>query len=172
MPLHDHPNMSVFFRLVFGGLEYEAYDKLDCKFKYNDFSSCEYEEMLSEKRQVVAAKSHCMNLKGGAVMFVRPSSNNMHQFVATENSCFFDICLPNYQANGHTRRCTYYNELPSDTDTLTPQATQLLNHTLHNGRKTARPANSRLVQLEYDTTPPRLPTGLAINEVAYRGEFI
>ena len=33
MPLHDHPNMSVFFRLVFGGLRYHSYDKLDSKFK-------------------------------------------------------------------------------------------------------------------------------------------
>ncbi len=29
MPLHDHPNMSVFFRLVFGNLKYHAYDKVD-----------------------------------------------------------------------------------------------------------------------------------------------
>ena len=31
MPLHDHPNMSVFFRLVFGQLEYTGFDKLDSK---------------------------------------------------------------------------------------------------------------------------------------------
>lgn len=111
MPLHDHPNMSVFFRLVFGGLRYHSYDKLDSKFKYNDFSSDEYSEMLADKTRVIAAKSNTMNLQTGNMLFVRPSSNNMHQFVATENSCFFDICLPNYQANGHTRRCTYFNEV-------------------------------------------------------------
>ena len=32
MPLHDHPNMSVFFRLVMGNLHYHAYDKVDEKF--------------------------------------------------------------------------------------------------------------------------------------------
>ena len=42
MPLHDHPNMSVFFRLVFGNLAYRAYDKTDDKFKYNDFTEDEY----------------------------------------------------------------------------------------------------------------------------------
>ena len=43
MPLHDHPNMSVFFRLVTGSLAYRAYDKVDDKFKYNDFASQEYD---------------------------------------------------------------------------------------------------------------------------------
>lgn len=38
MPLHDHPNMSVFFRLVFGQLHYTGFDKIEDKYKYNDFS--------------------------------------------------------------------------------------------------------------------------------------
>jgi quercetin dioxygenase-like cupin family protein len=46
MPLHDHPNMSVFFRLVFGELKYYGYDKVEDKFKYNNFSTSEYEELL------------------------------------------------------------------------------------------------------------------------------
>jgi len=39
MPLHDHPNMSVFFRLVTGNLQYRAFDKVDDKYKYNEFAS-------------------------------------------------------------------------------------------------------------------------------------
>ena len=39
IPLHDHPNMSVFFRLVMGNLHYRAYDKAEDKYKYNDFAS-------------------------------------------------------------------------------------------------------------------------------------
>ena len=49
MPLHDHPNMSVYFKLMFGSLEYTSYDKLDDKFKYNQFSMDEYEELLETK---------------------------------------------------------------------------------------------------------------------------
>ena len=52
MPLHDHPNMSVFFRLVFGNLSYRAYDKIDEKFKYNDFVDDEYHEILEAKTRV------------------------------------------------------------------------------------------------------------------------
>ena len=35
MPLHDHPNMSVYFKLMFGKLSYQSFDKVDNKFKYN-----------------------------------------------------------------------------------------------------------------------------------------
>ena len=49
MPLHDHPNMSVYFKLMFGSLEYTSYDKLDDKFKYNQFSNDEYDELLETK---------------------------------------------------------------------------------------------------------------------------
>ena len=42
MPLHDHPNMCVFFRMMFGKLKYRSYDKIDEKFKYNKFSLLEY----------------------------------------------------------------------------------------------------------------------------------
>jgi hypothetical protein len=40
-------------------------------------------------------------------MMLRPSTMNMHEFVAEENSCFFDICLPNY-ATETLRKLTYY----------------------------------------------------------------
>lgn len=49
MPLHDHPNMSVYFKLMFGKLSYHSYDKIDPKFKYNQFSPDEYEEVLANK---------------------------------------------------------------------------------------------------------------------------
>jgi hypothetical protein len=43
-------------------------------------------------------------------MMVRPSKNNLHEFVAEENTCFFDICLPNYTADS-LRRITYFKEI-------------------------------------------------------------
>jgi hypothetical protein len=54
MPLHDHPNMCVFFRMLFGKLNYRSYDKLDEKFKYNRFSVNEYQELLETKKRISA----------------------------------------------------------------------------------------------------------------------
>jgi hypothetical protein len=55
-------------------------------------------------------------------MVVRPSRDNLHEFVAEENTCFFDICLPNY-TNDALRKITYFKEvenfnLESDSHTL------------------------------------------------------
>ena len=78
MPLHDHPNMSVFFRLVTGNLQYRAYDKVEDKYKYNEFASAEYEELLMDNKRIQAKKSKPMNIKEGDLLYVRPSTNNMH----------------------------------------------------------------------------------------------
>ena len=74
----------------------------------------------------------------------------MHTFVAKENSCFFDICLPNYTPNQHERRITYFKETGS-----TP-------HNEKYGGKT---------ELEYYTTPPQMPVDFSVREVSYRGEL-
>lgn len=57
MPLHDHPNMCVFFRMMFGRLNYRSYDKVDEKFKYNKFSLDEYQELLAQKKRIGAKLS-------------------------------------------------------------------------------------------------------------------
>lgn len=54
MPLHDHPNMCVFFRMLFGKLNYRSFDKVDTKFQYNDFSHDEHMELLESKKKICA----------------------------------------------------------------------------------------------------------------------
>lgn len=110
MPLHDHPNMCVFFRLVYGKLNYFGYDKLDEKYKYNRFADDEYHEIIETKKTVLAKKTKPMTINEGQLLYVRPDVTNMHTFVAEEDSCFFDICLPNYTSVAHTRRITYFKE--------------------------------------------------------------
>ena len=55
MPLHDHPNMCVFFRMLFGRLNFRSYDKIDEKYRYNQFSLDEYQELL-ESKNLIGAK--------------------------------------------------------------------------------------------------------------------
>lgn len=75
----------------------------------------------------------------------------MHQFIAKENSCFFDICLPNYSPDGAKRKVTYYKE----TDAL-------FQNNLLGGR----------TEIEYYTTPEiRMPDNFEVNEISYRGEL-
>lgn len=151
MPLHDHPNMSVFFRLISGELNYQSYDKVDEKFKYNDFVEDEYQEILSSKTRIKAKKSRLMKLKQDDLLFVRPSTNNMHEFVAAKNSIFFDICLPNYTPNNHSRRITYFKEVNKNPATL---------------------IKGGLTELEYYTTPPKMPVNFNVVDLQYRGELM
>eukprot|EP00352_Strombidinopsis_acuminata_P004252 CAMPEP_0176380582 /NCGR_PEP_ID=MMETSP0126-20121128/31247_1 /TAXON_ID=141414 ORGANISM="Strombidinopsis acuminatum, Strain SPMC142" /NCGR_SAMPLE_ID=MMETSP0126 /ASSEMBLY_ACC=CAM_ASM_000229 /LENGTH=143 /DNA_ID=CAMNT_0017743993 /DNA_START=381 /DNA_END=812 /DNA_ORIENTATION=+ len=143
--------MCVFFRLMFGELSYRSYDKVEDKFKYNDFSCDEYQELLETQYTVKAKKVKEFSLKGSNMMLVKPSHNNMHEFVAEENSCFFDICLPNYSDHS-CRRITYFKEMADDS----------LSHQ-------ERMAN--ITNLQYHTTPPKMPVDFDIKELEYRGEY-
>ena len=149
MPLHDHPNMSVYFKLMFGKLSYNSYDKIDKKFQYNQFSNDEYEEVLANKTRVEAKKREKKYLDQNNLLLVRPSVGNMHKFVAEEDSCFFDICLPNYTTDS-LRRITYFNEISEEI---------------------APGKNSRTL-LEYNVTPPVMPVGFDVAEVEYRGDIL
>ena len=65
---------------------------------------------METKAKIPAKKSAPKLLAKNNLLLVRPSCGNMHKFVAQEDSCFFDICLPNY--NGEAlRRITYFNEV-------------------------------------------------------------
>jgi cysteamine dioxygenase len=149
MPIHDHPNMAVFFKLMFGNLSYRSFDKVEDKYKYNMFSNDEYEEMLAKKRTIQAKRSRKMNIKEGDVLVVRPSASNMHQFVATEDSCFFDICLPNYTPVDASRRITFFEEEHED-----PMALQ-----------------GGLTDLVWNASPPVMPIGFEVTDAEFRGDI-
>ena len=94
-----------------------------------------------------------MSLRTDDLLFVRPSQNNMHEFVAQENSCFFDICLPNYTPLNHSRRITYFKEV------------------MEKQSDPATVIQGGLTELEYYTTPPVMPVDFSVNDLTYRGDF-
>jgi hypothetical protein len=98
-----------------------------------------------------------MTVRKDAVLYVRPSTNNLHTFTATENSCFFDICLPNYTQSSHLRKITYFKDVKCGLSGTRPI------------EETMRPTTTRLI---YDATAPKLPSDFVIKEVDYRGSFV
>ena len=159
MPLHDHPNMCVFFRMLFGKMSVKTYDKTDDKYRYNKFSLDEYYELLAQKKRIAAKVSMNTVLTGPQFMIVKPSKNNLHEFVAEENTCFFDICLPNYTADG-LRRITYFKKVEEEASETTLQSSL---------DEAYREQGIQL--LEYDSTPPKLPVNFEVAEVPYIGEL-
>eukprot|EP00350_Pseudokeronopsis_sp_OXSARD2_P013644 CAMPEP_0170556682 /NCGR_PEP_ID=MMETSP0211-20121228/18115_1 /TAXON_ID=311385 /ORGANISM="Pseudokeronopsis sp., Strain OXSARD2" /LENGTH=135 /DNA_ID=CAMNT_0010867161 /DNA_START=319 /DNA_END=726 /DNA_ORIENTATION=+ len=135
--------MSVYFRLLFGSLDYRSFDKVEEKFKYNDFSPNEYEEYMETHKVIETKMVNKAVLSGSQFLIVRPSSNNMHTFVAQQNSCFFDICLPNY-TTASLRRITYYEELEDE-----------------------EAAKKGIYKMKFDASPPYFPQGFEVTEVPY-----
>lgn len=121
--------------------------------------------MLEQKSKIAARVVNEGILHGPQFLMVRPSRNNLHEFVAEENTCFFDICLPNYTTD-KLRRITYFKEHnPADHGNiyhslLVDSTKNLSTHSIDN-----------LTYISYDTTPPKLPINFEIADIAYRGEY-
>ena len=107
--------------------------------------------MLANRTKVEAKKSELKYLDKNNLLLVRPSVGNMHKFVAEEDSCFFDICLPNYTTDS-LRRITYFNEISEEI-----------------GGDSGSKGTKRTL-LEYNTTPPVMPVGFDVAEIDYIGD--
>lgn len=187
MPLHDHPNMCVYFRMLFGKLNYQSYDKVDERFRYNKFSLDEYYELIEQKKRIGVKLTTETTLSGPQFMMVRPSRNNLHQFIAEENTCFFDICLPNY-TNDSLRRITYFKDVASldrSQDEVDACEVAAAESTLYQSTDLSKIDTSKIADktlesssridglkfIEYYTTPPRLPVNFEIADLSYIGEM-
>ena len=82
--------------------------------------------------------------------------------MAEENTCFFDICLPNYTADS-LRRITYFKEI---TD-ITEVKPETIADSTYNFSKTIE----NLKFIEYDSTPPKLPVNWEIADLPYIGDM-
>lgn len=101
-------------------------------------------------------------------MLVRPSSNNLHTFTAEEDSCFFDICLPNYTTDS-LRRITYFNEMPIEK--VEAKEDEDDNDVAQNAVEYGLNTGAGLTKIQYNVTPPQFPVGFEIAELDYRGDF-
>ncbi|CAL4918178.1 unnamed protein product [Urochloa decumbens] len=105
MPLHDHPGMTVFSKLLIGSVRVEAYDWVRPR-----VSSRGSAAMLAEKvldRNVTAASD--------AWVLFPDTGGNMHRFVVgeEEHCAFLDVLTPPYSL-AEKRTCTYYKDIPYD----------------------------------------------------------
>ncbi|KAJ3260015.1 hypothetical protein HK103_001525 [Boothiomyces macroporosus] len=93
MPLHDHPNMTVFFKLIKGEMLVNSYEVIS-----ND-------PIIAKKiSRVITPKSLYSGLK------LDSQKNNLHSFYCiSDEAIFMDIIGPPY--NETDRTCTYYQEV-------------------------------------------------------------
>jgi len=99
IPLHDHPHMHVFGRLLYGQMQVRSYNPGPVP---NDFRS-----KLPEGTWF---GTPCENRVMGpvpATYMLGPGEGNIHELIALEDCAFFDVVVPPYDAE-QGRHCTYY----------------------------------------------------------------
>ncbi|KAG5019988.1 hypothetical protein AAZX31_06G197500 [Glycine max] len=105
IPLHDHPGMTVFSKLLYGSLHVKGYDWVE--------PPCIIESKGPGYGQVRLAKlavDKVLNaLCDTSVLY--PKHGNLHCFAAVTPCAMLDILTPPYREE-EGRSCTYYHDYP------------------------------------------------------------
>lgn len=127
IPLHDHPDMCVLSRVLYGDLQRLSLDlareednsfSMDSngfgdKTKRSSWLGGWWNKMESFRRKLPkgskqAFKNHVDYLQAPDVTVLYPYEGNLHQFVAgPDGAAVLDVLLPPYD-NVHNRDCTFY----------------------------------------------------------------
>ena len=98
IPVHDHPHMTVFTKVLWGELEIRSYDFIGNK-------------VVEMGRGGIAIEHAPLIVRPGEVVVLKPENSNIHEFRARKNTAVFDVAVPPYDSD-HGRPCHYY--APSD----------------------------------------------------------
>ncbi|KAF8649682.1 hypothetical protein HU200_064223 [Digitaria exilis] len=108
MPLHDHPDMTVFSKVLMGSARLEAYDWVPPRIMWRHGSW-----MLAEK-----VRDHNVTKASGTWMLFPDGGGNLHRFVTTEEEHCAELMsirfcvslLTGVVEGGQTRRLTWLKE--------------------------------------------------------------
>ncbi|XP_027368889.1 plant cysteine oxidase 3 isoform X3 [Abrus precatorius] len=109
IPLHDHPGMTVFSKLLYGSLHVKAYDWVE--------PPCIMESKGPGYAQVRLAKlavDKVMNSPCETSVLYPKHGGNLHCFTAVTRCAVLDILTPPYRED-EGRKCTYYHDYPYST---------------------------------------------------------
>lgn len=104
IPLHDHPGMTVFSKVLYGSLHVRAYDWVEPsqESKGSNYFPVRLAKLAVDK--VVTAPC------GTSVLYPK-SGGNLHSFTAVTPCAVLDILTPPYRED-LGRKCTYYRDYP------------------------------------------------------------
>ncbi|XP_057439117.1 plant cysteine oxidase 3 isoform X1 [Lotus japonicus] len=109
IPLHDHPGMTVFSKLLYGSLHVKAYDWVE--------PPCIIESKEPGYPQVRLAKlavDKVLNAPCETSVLYPKQGGNLHCFTAVTPCAVLDVLAPPYRED-EGRKCTYYHDYPYST---------------------------------------------------------
>lgn len=108
LPMHDHPDMHVLSKVLFGRLEVTAYDRLEPKPSPILPGPLQALSVVPSKPfEVKIVRNSEVWTPEDEAQITAPDCGNIHQFVAITDCCVLDVLAPPYDF-GQSRRCTYY----------------------------------------------------------------
>jgi len=116
IPLHNHPNIFVISKVIWGSVVINSFDKITNNDNNNNnifihnYSSSEDIFKVEEREKIN------LNFNDNNIGILTPNKNNIHEVIAYEDSAFFDIILPAYDESKN-RPCNYFEKLKINTST-------------------------------------------------------
>jgi hypothetical protein len=144
IPLHDHPNMTVFSRLIQGGLHITAYDWIEDEAKEEDEEKAHEQLRPNQSYAKLVRDEDIFSGIGPAsswTLYPR-SHGNLHEFRAIRFSVILDLLMPPYSPGEH-RPCSYYLVLEEVTS---------LPNSIRTSRSSAHESNTPHYLLRKDDT--------------------
>jgi cysteamine dioxygenase len=114
IPLHDHPEMTVLSKLLFGMLQVTSYDTGELI----EGGAGSTRRSLSNRRQPVRMRcsqprEHTVSAPAPTLR-LDPVRGNVHEFVALSDVAILDVLMPPY-SDREGRSCRYYKTSSGDT---------------------------------------------------------
>ncbi|WCJ22039.1 hypothetical protein M5689_004145 [Euphorbia peplus] len=106
IPLHDHPGMTVFSKVLYGSLHVKAYDWVEPTRIRESIGSGSPPVKLAKLSVDKVLTAPC----GTSVLYPK-SGGNIHSFTAVTPCAVLDILTPSYKEDAG-RKCTYYHDYP------------------------------------------------------------
>ncbi|XP_076901171.1 plant cysteine oxidase 2-like [Bidens hawaiensis] len=108
IPLHNHPGMTVFSKLLLGKVHIKAYDLVNDDDNSNNNSSSPSQSKLASLKADGVFTAPC-----DTSVLYPTSGGNIHAFTAITPCAILDVMGPPYSKKDG-RDCSYYKEIPLD----------------------------------------------------------
>lgn len=140
IPLHNHPDMSVVSRVLYGSIRAKSYDIIDpsigkkvnqvheephgfadrlLKFPMRIFDKVHRNGAPSENC-IYCIENEEKEISAPEISTLYPKKGNLHEFTAGDKgACVLDVLVPPYDSD-HNRDCTYFQIFDCDDNTKEP----------------------------------------------------
>ncbi|KAL5975455.1 hypothetical protein ACLOJK_019777 [Asimina triloba] len=113
IPLHNHPGMTVFSKLLFGSMHIKSYDWADISAATKTINPSHLIPTVqpSEVRLAKLKLDDVFTAPCNTSILYPAAGGNMHRFTAVTSCAVLDVLGPPY-SDAEGRHCTYYNDFP------------------------------------------------------------